>query len=507
MRGKRLLRNTVILTAASVLLRLAGLLFQIFISKKMGAAGVGLYALVLSVNGFAATVAISGSRFATTRLVAEELGSGRTDTVRSAVRFCMLYALFFGALASAALSASASFIGTRLIRDARTVFPLRLLALSLPFVSVGAVLGGYFMAVSRVSRSALGAVMEQVFKIGISAVLLSLVPADDTEMMCASVVMGGVLGECLSCLLLYALYRADRRRYPSGRGKRGLAGRMVAIAAPLGAAAYARTALSMAQNLLVPRGLKQAGRSAERSLADYGTIQGMVFPVITFPAVLFSAVSELMVPEMTEEQMKGDRRRIREASSRILRLCLLFSVGVTGGLVCFSEALGTVIYANADVGRYIRLLAFLMPVMYMDTVTDGMLRGLGEHLYSMRLNVVDSLLSTAAVFLLLPRFAVEGYVFILYASEIFNFAFSLARLRRRAGVAVGAGVLWRSAAASFSSCAVAALTVRLAGGAGNAAGLAAGIAWFALLYLTLLVLFGAVDGRDAAAARAVLRRG
>ena len=47
------------------------------------------------------------------------------------------------------------------------------------------------------------------------------------------------------------------------------------------------------------------------------------------------------------------------------------------------------IYKSGEVGSYIRLLAALMPVMYMDTVTDGMLRGLGQQLHVMRYNIID----------------------------------------------------------------------------------------------------------------------
>ena len=76
MEGKRLLKNTVFLTVTSLSLRLAGLAFQVFLSKKMGAGGIGLFTLVMSVYGFLATLAISGIRFATTRVVSENVGSG-----------------------------------------------------------------------------------------------------------------------------------------------------------------------------------------------------------------------------------------------------------------------------------------------------------------------------------------------------------------------------------------------------------------------------------------------
>lgn len=496
MKGKRLFYNTLIMTVTSILLRTAGLLFQIYISKKMGASGVGLYYLVLSVNMFAATVAISGSRFATTRLISEEIGKRKENSVRKAVKVCLIYALFFGLFASAALYFSADFIGTKLIKDGRTVLSLHLLAISLPFLSAGAVLGGYFTGVSRVSRSAVGAVSEQIFKVAISAILLSFTPENNTEMMCASVVIGGVLGEILSFFVIFALYIKDRKRYQKGNGEPGIIRRMLGISLPLAASAYARTALSMAQNLLVPQGLHKSGRSAETALADYGTIQGMVFPIITFPSVLFASISELMVPELTEEQMQGRSQRITSVSNRILHLCLVFSVGVMGALFCFADVLGEVIYSNSDVGRYIKLLSFLMPVMYLDSVTDGMLRGLGEHMYSMKINIIDSLLSTALVYLLLPKFAVYGYIYILYASEIFNYIYSMKKLKNRALVEIGTPVILKAIFSAFASVNITELIIRAAGIEHPVYILTFGMTFFIFVYFVLSSIFGVINLKE-----------
>ena len=57
------------LTAAALLMRLIGLFYQAWLAQRIGAAGLGLWQLVMSVNVFSATLAISGIRFTTTRLV------------------------------------------------------------------------------------------------------------------------------------------------------------------------------------------------------------------------------------------------------------------------------------------------------------------------------------------------------------------------------------------------------------------------------------------------------
>ncbi|MEG1404236.1 MAG: hypothetical protein RSC52_01910, partial [Oscillospiraceae bacterium] len=108
---KKLMHDTVFLTGSSLLMRSIGLLFQMWLVSRIGAAGVGLYGLVGSVDFLAATLAISGIRFASTRLISEEIGLGRVGGIGRAMKLCFAYSLFFGFSAFAILYFTAEPIG------------------------------------------------------------------------------------------------------------------------------------------------------------------------------------------------------------------------------------------------------------------------------------------------------------------------------------------------------------------------------------------------------------
>lgn len=501
MQGKRLFVNSALMTAVSLLLRSLGLWFQVALSRRMGAAGIGLFSLVASVGSLAATFAISGIRFATTRLVSEEMGKGRLAGVGRVVRRCLGYAAVFGCLAAVVLGTGADLVSARFLGDERTALSLRVLAVGMPFISAGAVLGGYFTGECRVGHALIGTVTEEVTRVAAAILLLSRIRTSNPELMCAAVAAGNASGEIASFLVLLLLYALDHKRRRGGaESGAGLTRRMVSIAMPLAATAYARVALNTVQHMLIPAGLRRSGASAEAALAGYGLIQGMVFPVITFPMVLFASVSELIVPELTEEQVRGNDRRIASAANTLLRMTFIFSAAVSAFLLGFSRELGLRLYDSAEAGRYIGLLSMLMPVMYMDNITDGMLRGLGEHMYAMKVNIVDSLISTALIWLILPKYAINGYIVILYASEIFNFSLSLWRLSKVTSIARSFRSMALSLLSALTAAAVARAAVELTGGAGGMAGLAAGGAVFAGAYLALIRLTGAVGGGETAPA-------
>ena len=57
-----------------------------------------------------------------------------------------------------------------------------------------------------------------------------------------------------------------------------------------------------------------------------------------------------------------------------------------------------------------------------------MLKGLGQQVYSMNVNILDALLSVILVWTLVPRYGIDGYLVTVYVSELFNTVLSITRL-------------------------------------------------------------------------------
>jgi stage V sporulation protein B len=204
--------------------------------------------------------------------------------------------------------------------------------------------------------------------------------------------------------------------------------RLLSITLPIAVAAYARSGLIAWEHSLIPRGLQQFGMNHASALASYGQVQSMALPVILFPCALLWSFAGLLVPEVTEAHVRGERKRIQFMMQKVFSLTLVFAIGTSGIIIAFSEELGHTLYQNSDVARIIRILAPLIPVMYLDSATDAMLKGLGQQVYSMKVNIIDSLLSVALVWLLIPRTGISGYIATIYISELVNAGMSIVRL-------------------------------------------------------------------------------
>lgn len=426
--------NALMLSGVSCLMRAVGVVFQIYIARKVGTEALGLNALFSSVYGFALTLASSGLYMATTTLTAQALSFKDSDhSPRPILRICFLWGAFFGLFSASLLYFGSSTICLHFLEEPRAIRPLRIMALTLPFISLSTAVNGYFTACRRVYKNAIVSVFEQIVRITATILLLSAKGGTaDAERACISLVIGNMIAEFCSCALSFILYLFDKRRYTAHTPKQksffNRIHELAAVAIPIALSSYVRSALLSLEHALIPICLRKSGATQAAALSAYGILGSMVFPVILFPTALLSSFSGLLVPELTECQTKNNKIEISYIAGRVYSLSLWFSIGIAAVFCLFSDSFGAVIYNNEEAGRFIRMLAPLVPIMYLDNTTDSMLKGLGQQVYSMYVNIADALLSVILVWLLLPHMGTPGYVLVIYITELFNTAFSVLRL-------------------------------------------------------------------------------
>lgn len=426
---KLLLFNTLVLTATGFLMRSISVTFNVYLTNKIGVAGIGLFQLIMTVYSLAVTFSGAGVKLAATRLITDCMVQDRGQ-MHSAMKACIRYSLTAGCLISAIMYLCSGLISRRWIADENAEISLKLLALSLPPVSLSAALNGYFTARKTISKYAVVQLIEQFVKIVITVMSISVFAARGTAYACGAISGGITAAELISCLLSYYLYRRDREAKTASAKKGNMCKKLFTIALPDAIGSGVRSVLLTVEHLLIPKGFKKSGQNSEEALSVYGNIHGMALPIVLYPATVLTSLSGLLVPEFAAYRANGKSEKIDFLACLCLRFTFMFSMGICTFMFAFSLPLSLSIYHSDSTADYIKLLSLLIPVMYMDTVVDGILKGLDQQLASMRYNIFDSALCVVLVYTILPVYAVKGYIFILFFSEIINFSLSINRLAK-----------------------------------------------------------------------------
>lgn len=405
--------------------------FNIYISNTIGEEAIGVFTLVMSVYAFGITLASAGINIASTRIVAEELACKNEVGAKSAAKRCVFFSLIFGICASFIFFIFADFITIRCLHNRISKNVIYLICIALPFISMSSAINGYFTAVRRVYKNAFAKFGEEFVKISCTAILLKSFMPDGIDYACYSLILADVISEVTSFLHLYILYLRDKRgillesRY---KDLESYSKRILRITIPVAITSYIRSGLNTVKQLIIPSSLQRSGMNSSNSLISYGIVNGMAMPIIMFPVILVTSFSSLIVPEFSRYYAQQKFKKIRSVSALLLACTLIFSLLVAILIFIFSDELSNLIYHKTEIAKYLRLLAPLIVIMYLDIVIDGILKGLDAQVDVMIVNVFDCIVSIAFIYFLVPILGFSGYIISIFISEVIDFTLSGYRL-------------------------------------------------------------------------------
>lgn len=428
MRIRTYLKNAALLTAAGFALRVLGMVFRVYIAGWMGGEGMGLYQLILAVYGVFVALATAGVNVASTKLAAQSLARGRgmAPTLWGLVSA----AACFGTLAMLAQFALAEPLAHWMLHDARAELGLRILAPSLPFMAVAGALRGCFLARRRVEPNVTSQLIEQLVRMAVAAFGLSRLAAWGAGYACGAVLIGNTVSEAVSCLLMAVFARQEKAFRPTpGDPARGFSRReLFGIALPVCGSRLLGSGLQAMESSLIPLCLTLYLGERAAAVTQYGAVKGMAMPLIFFPFSVLAALSGLLMPEIA----RAGARRDNESRARLIHTAMtlsgLFSALAGAGLVLFGQPLALLLYHEESVGQCMRVLGFIAPFMYLESMVDGILKGMGEQLATFRYSVLDSALRILAMSALIPRYGIAGFFVVMAASNLLTCSLNMRRM-------------------------------------------------------------------------------
>ena len=434
-RRKVYLQNAMLLTASGLVLRMLGMGFRVVLSAYLGGEGMGLYQLILAVYMVFVSLATAGMNVAATRLAAQSLarGQGMAATLRG---LCTA-ALAFGTVAMVAQALLAGPAAHSLLHDARAETALRVLAPSLPFMAVSGALRGCFLAARRVTPNVVTQLIEQLVRMAVAVAGLRVMAQWGAGYGCAAVLLGNTVSEGVSCclMLLFAARTPEFARHGQEPLHPYTRRELYEIVLPVTGSRLLGSGLQAVESSLIPLTLSLYTGSRAMAMTQYGNFKGMALPLLFFPFSVLSALSGLLMPEITRAHTRGDGAGTRRLIGTMLKLTGLFSLAAGACFVAFGPQLAQIVYRDAEVGRYVQVLGFVAPFMYLESMVDGVLKGLGEQLATFRYSLADSLLRIAAIALLLPRYGIMAFLGIMIVSNLFTFTLNTRRMLKVAAKA------------------------------------------------------------------------
>lgn len=431
---KKFLFNTAILTATTLILKSIGMFFRVYLSNKIGAEGMGLYQLIISVYMLASTFASSGICTAVTRLCSDEMVCGNKKSVLLVVKKSVILSAIVGALLNAVVFFGAPVISNVFIEDFRATDAIKILSFSLVPMGVCSALKGYFMSRRNTSTPSFSSILEQIVRIGFILLFFTKNEKFSVQKACFYVLLADTLAEAVSCIHMAIETVRDGRKLNGGSAKKPYyphqTRTILKIAIPITAGRYLASLLRTAESLLIPKTLSAYSNSATSGLETFGMLKGMALPLIFFPSSFLTSISTLLIPEISESAALGKTGSIKSDVERTVNITFIGALLAGGCFYACAIPISRVLYDSVQTGVLIKFLSPLVPIMYLESVIDGILKGLNKQNATLLYVTIDSVLRILLIITLVPRFGMVGFMYIMVFSNVLTCSLSVIKLLR-----------------------------------------------------------------------------
>ncbi len=434
-----MIKGAAAMTVFSLINKLLGVFLRLFLSARIGSEGMGLYQLIMSVYTMFSTFATAGFTVSVSRLIAEKDERSGGDA-KLLFKNSFIAATVISAVATILMLVCADFIAITFLGDARCGTPLRILALSMPFMAFAACLKGWFIAKQKVTITSSASLFEQIIKISVIALFLNVIMSQtqDIGSLCTGIVLGVTVSEMCSFTYLFLFKFIPERRkklktVPTETRSDSMRS-LIGVTLPISLSVYLTSILHTAETLLIPYVFESYSGDRSHALSQFGMIRGMVVPILFFPFAFLASLVSVFTPEISRLNLLADRRPLNARIGTIMSFVSLLSVAVGGLFFFLPYEIGEAFYPNENTANAIRILSLVTPFMYIETVSDGLLKAIGEQVQTLKFSVYNSILRVVLILLLVSRTGENGYLWLLVISNTFTYFLCRRRLYKATGV-------------------------------------------------------------------------
>lgn len=410
----KVVANASIVTFLSVAERALGFLYRIVLSRLIGAEGLGLYQVSLSLFSLFLTIGTGGIPITVSRMISKSkaennpldekraVGAGLCLCLLLTVPACLIFGVFGNKM-------------TFLFSDARSLNVFRILLFGLCFSAVYAVIRGYFWGNKQFLLPSILEIAEESVMVIAGVLLLQNVLSitEGAEKAAWAVVISYLFSFTASILCFF--FHGGKFSTPKKSLKP-----LFNATLPITSVRASGSLVNSAIVVLLPAMLIQTGVSESEALALFGVVSGMAMPILFIPSTIIGSISLVLVPELSEDFYRKNFKRLYTNIERGLSVSLFVACAIIPFFYALGSDIGRLAYSNTLAGEIIVKSCILLIPMSLTMISTGMLNSLGFEKQTFLYYFIGAAAMLLCVLILPPFCGVYAYVIGMGASFVIN---------------------------------------------------------------------------------------
>lgn len=195
---KEFVKGTLLLTGAGLFCRILGFFYRIYMSRTIGAEGLGLYNMIHPLFSIAFAVCAGSIQTALSQYVAANREKGKS------VFLCGLFlSLGLSVIPVVLLCKGKVFLASNVLSEPQAARYLPVLAVSVPFACLHACINGYYYGMNKAHIPSFSQIAEQVIRMSAVWLLVGYLEKNGKPVTVGLAVEGHLIGEMASAAFTF----------------------------------------------------------------------------------------------------------------------------------------------------------------------------------------------------------------------------------------------------------------------------------------------------------------
>lgn len=398
--------------------RAAGFFYRVYLSRLIGAEGIGVYQIALSIFTVLVTITSSGIPVTVSRKSAQFYAVKNYKAIDSTVTSAAIFTLIISS-AFSILILIFDDLFAYLFTDSRCM-PIFLMLLPAFVASsvYSAFRGGLWGQKAYVSYSVVELVEE--LALIIAGVLLTL-GVDSVSKKTMSAAAAVSISYSVAAVLTVILYLKRGGKFAKSGG---YLKPLIKSSVPITSVKLVSSILSSVIALVFPIMLTLNGLTKAQALAEYGIITGMTFPLLYLPSAFVGSLALVLVPEISQDIALKNNKEVKARIDSALNFALAVALIIIPAFVACGKELGMFLFKNEKAGTYLQYFCYMMAPMCLSMISTSICNSMGKEFTALKNYFIGAALLILSI-TILPKFLgvyslMVGHILSLTVSTILN---------------------------------------------------------------------------------------
>ena len=388
----KFIKSTLLLIFGGFITKILGMLIRIVMTRYIGIEGIGLYMLIMPTFSLFIGLCQFGLPIAVTKIVSENKSNNKNIILIS-----IILSLIIDVILMLIIIISSKFISINLLNDYRTYYPLIAISIVLPFISISSIIRAYFFGKQKIFPHVFSNIIEDIVRLIIIIIGVPIFLTKGIIYTVCFLVLSNIISELTSIFILY-LFLPNKISINKNDFDFKNIRKITNISLPTVSTRLIGNIGYFFEPIIITNVLLYIGYSNNFIVKEYGIISGYVIPLLTIPSFFTNAISSSLLPVISNDRSNG--KNINKRIKQGLIFSLLIGIPSTIILMVFPKELLNLIY-NTDLGiNYIRFLAPLFLLLYIQGPLTSILQAINLSKKAMFGSLIGILIRTILLFVL-----------------------------------------------------------------------------------------------------------